>query len=124
MSDNTVVRSPADYGKYAVAAALLIGGLVFFYMSKQADWIRGVVVVAGVIAGAAVYMTSTAGKNLMQFFRAAYAEMLRVVWPTQRETLQMTLVVFGFVIVMAIFLWISDKVIEWTLVDLVLGWRK
>ena len=124
MSDNTVVTSPADYGKYAVAAALAIGGLVFFYMSKQADWMRGIAVAVGLIAGFAVYLTTSAGKSLIQFFKAAYAEMLRVVWPTQRETVQMTLVVFGFVVIMAIFLWITDKVIEWTLFDLLLGWRK
>ena len=124
-SDNEVVVSnPVDYGKMAIAVALVLGGLLFFYMSKQADWLRGVAVVIGLIAGFGVFLTSTQGKTLMQFFRAAYAEMLRVVWPTQRETVQMTLVVFGFVIIMAIFLWLTDKVIEWTLFDLLLGWRK
>ena len=32
--------------------------------------------------------------------------------------------VFAFVVVMAVFLWITDKTLEWALYDLVLGWRR
>ena len=35
-----------------------------------------------------------------------------------------TAAVFAFVVVMAIFLWISDKTLEWVLYDLLLGWKK
>ncbi len=125
-SDIEVSNSPVDYGKIAVAVLLALGGLAFFYMTigKQPDWLRGVAVVAGLIAGAGIYMTSNSGKNLWQFFRAAYAELLRVVWPTRKETTQMTLVVFGFVVIMSLFLWAIDKTLEFALFDLLLGWRK
>ena len=48
----------------------------------------------------------------------------KVVWPTRKETLQTTGIVFAFVVVMALFLWISDKGLEWVLYDLILGWKK
>jgi preprotein translocase subunit SecE len=32
--------------------------------------------------------------------------------------------VFGFVVVMGVFLWMTDKTLEWMLYDLVLGWKK
>jgi preprotein translocase subunit SecE len=35
----------------------------------------------------------------------------------------MTLYVFAFVVVMALFLWATDKALEWTIFSLVLGWR-
>jgi preprotein translocase subunit SecE len=32
--------------------------------------------------------------------------------------------VVGFCVVMALFLWTTDKTLEWVLYDLVLGWKK
>ena len=31
-------------------------------------------------------------------------------------------IVFAFVVIMALFLWVSDKLLEWALYDLILGW--
>jgi preprotein translocase subunit SecE len=46
------------------------------------------------------------------------------VWPTRKEAVQTTAAVFGFVLIMAVFLWITDKSLEWALYDLILGWKK
>ena len=54
----------------------------------------------------------------------AVAEVKKVVWPTRKETIQTTAAVFAFVVVMALFLWITDKSLEWALYDLLLGWKK
>ena len=51
-------------------------------------------------------------------------ELKKVVWPTRKETVQTTAAVFAFVVVMALFLWVSDKTLEWVLYDLILGWKK
>jgi preprotein translocase subunit SecE len=51
-------------------------------------------------------------------------EVRKVVWPERKEAIQMTLYVFGFVVVMALFLWLTDKALAWVLYDLVLGWKK
>ena len=48
----------------------------------------------------------------------------KVVWPTRKEAMQMTGYVFAFVFVMALFLWLTDKTLEWVLYDLILGWRR
>ena len=59
-----------------------------------------------------------------EFIRQVKAETAKVVWPTRKETMQMTAYVFVFVVVMALFLWLTDKTLEWVLYDLILGWRK
>lgn len=125
-SDGNTTRSPLDYGKLALAIVLAVGGMAFFYLTigKQADWLRGVIVVVGLLAGFGVFLTTRSGQALITFFRAAYNELLRVVWPTRKETTQMTLIVFGFVVIMSIFLWVVDKTLEFALFDLLLGWRK
>ena len=58
-----------------------------------------------------------------EFVNQVRAEARKVVWPTRKETLQMTAYVFGFVAIMSVFLWLTDKTLEWVFFDLILGWR-
>jgi preprotein translocase subunit SecE len=57
-------------------------------------------------------------------FRDSWRELKKVVWPSRKEAVQLTLYVFGFVVIMALMLWITDKVLETVLFDWILGWRK
>ena len=59
----------------------------------------------------------------MAFAKDSYKEVRKVVWPTRKEATQITLVVFAFVLVMAIFLWGTDKSIEWVIFSVILGWK-
>ena len=81
-------------------------------------------VAAGFAAGAAVAWLSEPGRQFLIFALESWAEVKKVVWPTRKETIQTTAAVFAFVVVMAVFLWISDKTLEWVLYDLILGWKK
>jgi preprotein translocase subunit SecE len=108
-----------------VSVLLLVGAVVAFYMlGKQDLWLR--VVVLLVLLGAAVFtfFTAEAGKQLIAFGRDSVREVKKVVWPARNEALQMTGYVFAFVVVMALFMWLTDKTLEWVLYDLVLGWRR
>ena len=124
-SEVQTVSSGADKAKLAAAALLLIGGFVAFYMlasrGSVAQW--GSLLV-GVSAAAGVFGVSESGRRLMAFFRDSWREAKKVVWPARNEAIQMTLYVFGFVVVMALFLWMTDKTLEWLFYDVVLGWRK
>jgi len=71
-----------------------------------------------------VALTSVQGQQFVAFAREAVGEVKKVVWPTRKETMQTTAAVFAFVVVMALFLWVSDKTLEWVLYDLILGWKK
>jgi len=72
----------------------------------------------------AMFFTAEAGKQLIAFGRDSVRETKKVVWPTRKEAMQMTGYVFAFVIVMALFLFLTDKTLEWVLYDLVLGWKR
>ena len=63
-------------------------------------------------------------KRIRRFIEESYSELKKVVWPTRKETMQMTAYVFGFVAIMSVFLWLTDKTLEWVFFDLILGWRK
>ena len=115
----------ADKIKLAVAAALVVAGVAGYYLlAANALVLRILAVLAGIAAGAAVAWTSQPGRDFGVFAREALVEVKKVVWPTRKETMQTTTAVFAFVVVMAVFLWASDKTLEWVLYDLILGWKK
>ena len=118
------VSTGADKAKLAAAAVLLVAGVGAFYaLGTQDLWLR-VIVLLLVLGGAvAVFFTSEQGKALIAFGRDAVREIRKVVWPTRKEELQMTGYVFAFVFMMALFLWLTDKTLEWVLYDLLLGWK-
>lgn len=114
----------ADKARYAFAALLVVAALAAFYLlAKENTWLRVAALLALMVVAAGVFLTSSAGQRLVGFGKDSYREMGKVVWPTGQEARQMTLYVFAFVVVMAIFLWLSDKAIEWIIFSLLLQWR-
>jgi preprotein translocase subunit SecE len=114
----------ADKLKFAAALLLLVAGVAGFYLlAEQPMILRVLSVLAGLAAGAAVAWFTEPGQRFFVFSREATAEAKKVAWPTRKETMQTTGIVFGFVLIMAIVLWITDKGLEWVLYDLVLGWK-
>ena len=119
------VSSGADKAKLAAAALLVVGAVVAFYLlGQQSLWLRVVALIVLIAAGVAVFFTSEPGKELIGFGRESAREVRKVVWPTRKESFQMTGYVFAFVVVMAVFLWLTDKTLEWALYDLILGWKR
>jgi preprotein translocase subunit SecE len=115
----------ADIAKLVIAVALVVAGIVgYYWLADRALILRVLSVLAGVAAGATVAWFSTPGREFAVFASEAVGEVKKVVWPTRKETIQTTAAVFAFVVVMAVFLWLSDKTLEWVLYDLVLGWKK
>ena len=119
------VTTGADKAKLAAAVLLLVGALVAYYgLSKQGPWVQWVSRIVLLAAGVAAFFTSEHGKALIAYGRDSVREVKKVVWPTHKEARQMTAYVFAFVVVMALFLWLTDKTLEWVLYDLILGWKR
>ena len=119
------VSSVADKAKLAAVAALVVASVAGFYLlSKQGPLAQWGVLIVGLVAAAGVFLLSEPGKQFVGFARDAWREVKKVVWPTRKETVQMTAYVFVFVVIMALFLWLTDKTLEWVFYDLILGWRK
>ncbi len=119
------VTSGADKAKVAAAVALVIAAVAGFYLlGRQGQVVQWGALIVGLIAAVAVFFTSEPGKEFVAFGRDAWKETRKVVWPARREAIQMTAYVFGFVVVMALFLWLTDKTLEWVFYDLILGWKK
>ena len=119
------VSTSADKAKLAAAIVLAVASIVAFYLlARQGAVIQWVALLVGLAAAVGVFASSESGRQLLAFGRDSWREVKKVVWPTRKEAIQMTAYVFAFVAIMSIFLWLTDKTLEWVFFDLILGWRK
>ena len=118
------VSTNADKAKLGLAVVLVLASLVGFYLlTRQGQLAQWGVLIAGLVASIVVFVSSELGRQFLAFGRDSVREVKKVVWPERREAIQMTAYVFGFVVVMALFLWLTDKTLEWVFYDLILGWK-
>jgi preprotein translocase subunit SecE len=118
------VSPSGDKAKIILAVFAVIAGVVgFYFLAGRPTYVRAGALVAGLLVAVAFAWSTASGQGFLNFSRDAVRETKKVVWPTRREALQITGIVFVFVVVMAIFLWGTDKVLELVLYDLILGWR-
>ena len=127
MSNTSVqtVSNTADRIKLFLAVLVVIAGIVAFSVleTQLAAPVRAVIFILSLFVAAGIVAISEPGKRLIGFAQESYYEVRKVVWPTRKETFQMTGIVFAFVAVMGIFLWVLDKSLEWVLYSVLLGWR-
>lgn len=119
------VSTHADKAKLGLAVVLVLASLVGFYMlAKQGPLVQWGALISGLVVAVGVFVSSELGKQFVAFGRDSWREVQKVVWPARKEAVQMTVYVFGFVVIMALFLWLTDKTLEWVFYDLILGWRR
>ena len=119
------VNTGVDKAKLATASVLVVASLVAFYLlDKQGPLVQWAALLLGLAAAAGIFFVSETGRQLIAFGQDAWREVKKVVWPARKEAIQITVYVFGFVLIMALFLWLTDKTLEWLFYDLILGWKK
>ncbi|HPH06844.1 MAG TPA: preprotein translocase subunit SecE [Methylotenera sp.] len=99
--------------KLLVAFLLLVAGIAGFYILAEAEKpmiLRILAVLAGLAMAAGVLWTTPTGQKSLNFVGESVAEARKVVWPTRKETIQTTMVVFVLAVVMAIILGLIDVV--------------
>ncbi|MGZ8304552.1 MAG: preprotein translocase subunit SecE [Telluria sp.] len=128
MSNQSVQTVSTSNDKFKVALAVIaaIAGVVgFFYLkglNKPALVSTGALV-AGLLFAVLILWMSATGRDFLNFAKESVRETKKVVWPTRKEATQITGIVFAFVVVMAMFLWGTDKILQFLLYDLILGWK-
>ncbi len=98
-----------DQLKIAIAIAAVIAGITgFYYFDDVPEFARWLGVLASLGVAMAVGYTTAGGKQFFAFAKEARQELRKIVWPTNRETVQATLVVVVLVVIVAVFLWVVD----------------
>ncbi|MEE9331324.1 MAG: preprotein translocase subunit SecE [Methylophilaceae bacterium] len=109
-----------DKIKLVLSVLLVAAGIAGFYlMADKALVLRILAVIAGVVAAAILFKTTSTGRQFFGFAGDSIAEAKRVVWPTRKETVQTTIIVFVLVVIVAAFLAVVDigfsHMIKWIL---------
>jgi preprotein translocase subunit SecE len=98
-----------DKLKIVFSFLLFVAGIVGFYLlSDQVLVLRILVILIGLALAGAMFWKTALGQKTFGFVNESIVEAKRVVWPTRKETIQMTITVFILVAVMAVFLGLVD----------------
>ena len=119
------VTSTADRLKLGLSVLVVLAGIIAYSAleSRIPAVARVAIFIASLIVAAVIVWFTEPGRRTVAFAHESYNEVRRVVWPTRKETMQMTGIVFAFVAIMGLFLWILDKFVEWSLFSVLLGWK-
>jgi preprotein translocase subunit SecE len=108
-----ITADPADRIKIIGAAALVVGGLVLFYLFGQYSFLyRVLALLAGFGVAIFLYLQTAHGLRTVGFFKDARTEVRKVVWPTRAETTQTTIMVLVIVFIVGVFLWLLDWILS------------
>ena len=118
------VEAPAsrlDSLKWLIVVALLAAAVVGnSYFSTESLLYRVLAIVALAAVAGFVALQTAKGHAFWSLVKGSRTEIRKVVWPTRQETVQTTLIVVAFVLVVALLLWGLDSFLGW-LVSLVIG---
>jgi len=102
---------------FALVAVAVVGNS-YFANESLLYRVLGILVLAA-MAGFVALQTAK-GAAFWSLVKGSRTEIRKVVWPTRQETVQTTLIVVAFVLVVALILWGLDSFLGW-LVSLVIG---
>jgi len=103
------ISSTLDTLKMATAVAILLMSVFsFYYFPELSVLIRVLIVIFSVVMSLLIFFKTQRGLIFWEFLQGSRVEMRKVVWPTKQETIQTTLTVFVFVLVLGIFFWLLD----------------
>jgi len=104
----------ADTAKLLLAVVVLIGGIVAYYwFENESILLRVAGLLVALVIGAVIAFQSLQGQNLWRFIQSSRNEIRKVIWPTRQETLQTTLTVLVFTLILGVFFWILDLILLW-----------
>ncbi len=103
-----------DTIKLILAAAALVGGIVaYYYFENESILLRVAGLLVALAIGVVIAFQSLQGQNLWRFVQSSRNEIRKVIWPTRQETMQTTLTVLVFTLILGVFFWILDLILLW-----------
>lgn len=103
-----------DTLKLLIAGGIVLGGIFgYYYYADVSVLVRAIGVLLAFALGVVVALQSFRGQEFIKFVQGARVELRKVVWPTREETIQTSVTVLVFTLIMAIFFWMLDIFLLW-----------
>ena len=98
-----------DRLKLVLAVLALAGGIAaYYYLGDKPDYVRVLSILGAGTVAVAIAMQTETGRSAWEFAKGSRTELRKVVWPTRKETIQVTLLVVVMIIIAAFLLWFID----------------
>ena len=111
-----------DKVKLTLAVVLALAGVLAFYKVPAAQsYLQIPVLLLGIVLAVLLIVPTQPGRDFIGYARDSMAEGRKVVWPSRKEAIQMTGIVFVFVAVLALFMWLVDSGLTWLIYTVLLG---
>ena len=119
-SKEVEARAPLDWLKWGLVGAIVaLAVYANWYYQEQSLFLR---VLGVLIMGASalfIAVKTERGSAAWNLIKEARSEIRRVVWPTNNETTQTTLVVLVMVFIFSLILWGLDSLLSWFVSSLI-----
>ncbi len=102
---------------FVLLAAAVVGNS---YFADQSLLYRVLGIVAAATVAGLIALQTAKGAAFWALVKGTRTEIRKVVWPTRQETVQTTMIVVAFVLLVALILWGLDSFLGW-LVSLAIG---
>ena len=103
-----------DWLKWLIVVSLLSGGIFGnWYYQDEMLLIRVIGLLAIAAAAILVAVQTERGRAIWALLKESRTEVRRVVWPSNQETTQTTMVVLLLVFIFALILWGLDALLGW-----------
>ena len=109
-----------DRLRWLAAIVLIVAGIGGnWYFQSESLLLRVAVLLAIIGFSILIIWNSRKGQEIVSLLRESRSEVRRVVWPTNQETNQTTLIVLVIVLIFSLILWGLDSLLGWIISSII-----
>ena len=110
----------ADRLRWLAATVLIMAGIGGnWYFQSESLLLRVAALLAIMGLSILIIWNSKKGQEIVSLLRESRSEVRRVVWPTNQETNQTTLIVLVIVLIFSLILWGLDSLLGWIISSII-----
>ncbi|QJC28727.1 preprotein translocase subunit SecE [Enterobacteriaceae endosymbiont of Plateumaris consimilis] len=101
-----------EYIKWTISIVLFISIIICDYLYQNIELpIRIIIICPILILIVFIILSTKTGKKIFLFIRETRIETRKVIWPSYKETLQITLIIIIITLIISLIIWCLDSIL-------------